>query len=143
MSDWDYNALWWNCQDMAIRLAYLLVPSNSWWLETTLRSLKRTTLEHCRSVVNQSSATGVSAFTFGCVLAAILGGPLAAPIALTGFGTFMATSLGTIGSRELHPHHIRGLDGVTKSRQNMERMFPSLRLLHERMASSSNIYVAR
>lgn len=123
--DWKYMPVFWNCHDLAIRLAHLIVPPSLdavRFLRRLMALLHRAYLEEINwfSTAAKVSACGWGAGAVGTVVAI-------PPLAAVGAGVFMVGwSVGFFGSF-VHDFKVSARNGYMRK---LEERFPALKALH-------------
>ncbi|KAL6819045.1 hypothetical protein V8C40DRAFT_252331 [Trichoderma camerunense] len=125
--DWKYMPVYWNCHDLAIRLAYIIIhPSMD-----VLRILKELMMLLHRACYNEMGWDSSTVFNVGVSgwTAAALGGLVSVPpLAIAGAGVFMAAwSVGFFGGFAVMAKRRARYQFMIK----LEEKFPQLRLLHD------------
>ncbi|OCK84847.1 hypothetical protein K432DRAFT_422257 [Lepidopterella palustris CBS 459.81] len=130
---WIYLPLWWNCHDLAIRLAYLLVHASDAatnLLKTLLHFLQ---IARFNEVSGKFALTGFKIFVGGwttcagsAIAAALLGplGPVVTAVGLT--ASISGWSLGFVSEMVNMARNSQRKNFETA----LEKRFPQLRLLH-------------
>jgi hypothetical protein len=137
---WPYDALWWNCHDFAIRLAYLIVGDEALHI---LRSILKALRYQVQSEMSFKKDQSAVKWTFGLGYtgAILMTIPPLAPVGsiILGLG-LLSWGIGTV-SRS------RDRNSKWTSRSNMaaiEAKFPQLIQLHEPIAESWRyIYISK
>ncbi|KAF5602439.1 uncharacterized protein FSUBG_7746 [Fusarium subglutinans] len=123
--DWTYMPIFWNCHDLAIRLAYIIVrPSRH-----VIRVLKRLMIllrQACHKEIKWDHTAG-NVCVGGWGVAALGGMASVPPLAMVGFGVFMVGwSVGFFGGIAVHVKEKARYEFMNK----LEEKFPQLKFLH-------------
>jgi hypothetical protein len=137
MSRWKYFPLWWNCHDLAIRLAYLIIANKSSKAEKSERilthfliSLKKSLIDR---VVKKAEQFGWKAVVSCWVGIGILG--LLFPPAAVGETALFVTWCATLfGAQAIRNKVTEGSSEFAIYNERLQHDFPSLATLHRKLS---------
>lgn len=136
MADWQYFALWWNCHDLAIRLAYLIVANNSPKAKESERILTQFLINLKKSLIDRvlkrASQLGWKAILTCFVGIGVLGAIF--PPAAAGEAVLFATWCAALfGDKTVEDMVTEGQSQFADYNERLQRDFPSLETLHRNL----------
>ncbi|PNP74348.1 hypothetical protein FNYG_12397 [Fusarium nygamai] len=123
--DWAYMPIFWNCHDLAIRLAYIIVRPSTHVIRV-LKGLMRSLRRACNKEIKWDHTAG-SVCVGGWGVAALGGIASVPPLAMAGIGVFMVGwSVGFFGGIAVNVKENARYKFMIK----LEEKFPQLKSLH-------------